>query len=48
MDPLAGMVTGIEYAASIKADVINMSLGATFDIAHAGKNNQGLGTLLSR
>ncbi|MGZ3357288.1 MAG: S8 family serine peptidase [Isosphaeraceae bacterium] len=41
------LVTGIEYAASIKADVINMSLGATFDVAHAGKNNQGLGTLLS-
>jgi subtilisin family serine protease len=41
------LVIGIEYAASIHADVINMSLGATFDIAHAGKNNQGLGTLLS-
>jgi lantibiotic leader peptide-processing serine protease len=41
------MITGIEYAASIKADVINMSLGATFDLAQAGKDNQGLGTLLS-
>jgi lantibiotic leader peptide-processing serine protease len=41
------LIIGIEYAASIQADVINMSLGATFDIAHAGKNNQGLGTLLS-
>lgn len=41
------LVEGIEYAASIHADVINMSLGATFDVAHQGKNNQGLGTLLS-
>jgi len=41
------LITGIEYAASIHADVINMSLGATFDVAHQGKNNQGLGTLLS-
>ncbi len=43
----AWLVTGIEYAVSIHADVANMSLGATFDIAHQGKNNQGLGTLLS-
>jgi subtilisin family serine protease len=41
------LIEGIEYAASIHADVINMSLGATFDVAHGGKNNQGLGTLLS-
>ncbi len=41
------IITGIEYAASIKADVINMSLGSVFDLAHAGKDNQGLGTLLS-
>lgn len=41
------LITGIEYASSIKADVINMSLGAVFDVAHAGKNNEGLGTLLS-
>lgn len=41
------VIAGIEYAAGIHADVINMSLGATFDVAHAGKNNQGLGTLLS-
>lgn len=41
------LVTGIEYAASIHADVINMSLGAVFDVAQGGKNNQGLGTLLS-
>ena len=41
------IIAGIEYAASIKADVINMSLGATFDLAHAGKDNQGLGILLS-
>jgi subtilisin family serine protease len=41
------VIAGIEYAASIQADVINMSLGATFDVAHGGKNNQGLGTLLS-
>jgi subtilisin family serine protease len=43
----AWLITGIEYAASIHADVINMSLGSVFDVAHAGKNNQGLGTLLS-
>ena len=41
------IIAGMEYAASIHADVINMSLGSTFDVAHAGKNNQGLGTLLS-
>lgn len=41
------IIAGIEYAASVKADVINMSLGATFDLAQAGKDNQGLGTLLS-
>jgi subtilisin family serine protease len=41
------VIQGIEYAASIHADVINMSLGAVFDVAHQGKNNQGLGTLLS-
>jgi lantibiotic leader peptide-processing serine protease len=41
------VIAGIEYAASIHADVINMSLGATFDVAQGGKNNQGLGTLLS-
>ena len=41
------VIAGIEYAAGIQADVINMSLGATFDVAHAGKDNQGLGTLLS-
>lgn len=41
------VIAGIEYAASIHADIINMSLGATFDVAHAGKDNQGLGTLLS-
>lgn len=41
------VVEGIEYAASIHADVINMSLGATFSVAQGGKNNQGLGTLLS-
>jgi subtilisin family serine protease len=41
------LITGIEYAASIKADVINMSLGSVFDVARAGKDNQGLGTLLS-
>jgi lantibiotic leader peptide-processing serine protease len=31
------LVTGIEYAASIHADVINMSLGAAFDVAQGGK-----------
>jgi len=41
------LITGIEYAASVKADVINMSLGVAFDLAQAGKDNQGLGTLLS-
>lgn len=41
------VIAGIEYASTIHADVINMSLGATFDVAHGGKNNQGLGTLLS-
>lgn len=41
------IIGGIEYAATIKADVINMSLGAVFDLAQAGKDNQGLGTLLS-
>ena len=41
------LIVGIEYAASINADVINMSLGAAFDVAHGGKGNQGLGTLLS-
>ncbi len=41
------VIQGIEYAAGIHADVINMSLGAVFDVAHQGKNNQGLGTLLS-
>ena len=41
------MIQGLEYAASIHADVANMSLGAVFDVAHAGKDNQGLGTLLS-
>jgi subtilisin family serine protease len=43
------IIAGIEYAAGprVKADVINMSLGSTFDLAHAGKDNQGLGTLLS-
>jgi len=41
------LISGIEYAVSIHADVVNMSLGATFDVAHQGKNNQGLGTLLS-
>jgi lantibiotic leader peptide-processing serine protease len=41
------MIAGLEYAASIRADVANMSLGATFDLAQAGKDNQGLGTLLS-
>lgn len=38
------LITGIEYAASIHADVINMSLGSTFEVAHSGK---GLGTLLA-
>jgi subtilisin family serine protease len=37
-------IMGIEYAASIHADVINMSLGSVFDVAHSGP---GLGTLLS-
>jgi len=43
------LIAGIEYAASptVRADVINMSLGATFDLAHKGKDNQGLGTLLA-
>lgn len=41
------IIQGIEYAAGIKADVINMSLGSVFDLAHAGKDNQGLGTLLA-
>lgn len=41
------IIAGIEYAASIKADVINMSLGSVFDVAQGGTNNQGLGTLLS-
>jgi subtilisin family serine protease len=41
------LITGIEYAASIHADVINMSLGAAFTVAQQGKNNQGLGTLLA-
>ena len=39
------VIAGIEYAASINADVINMSLGATFDRNNAGGG--GLGTLLS-
>lgn len=33
---------GIYYAASIRADVINMSLGATFDRINAGGGNNGL------
>lgn len=41
------IIQGIEYATSIKSDVINMSLGSVFDLAHAGKDNQGLGTLLA-
>ncbi len=41
------MIQGLQYAATIHADVANMSLGAVFDVAHAGKNNQGLGTLLA-
>jgi subtilisin family serine protease len=40
------LITGLEYVAGIHADVINMSLGATFNVAQQGKNNQGLGTLL--
>ena len=33
---------GIYYAASIRADVINMSLGATFDRINAGGGNSGV------
>jgi subtilisin family serine protease len=45
----ASIIAGMEYASgpAVHADVINMSLGATFDVAHQGKNNQGLGTLIS-
>lgn len=39
------VIAGIEYAASIHADVINMSLGATFDRINAGGG--GAGPLLS-
>lgn len=39
------LIQGIEYAASINADVINMSLGATFDRINAGGG--GLGPLLA-
>jgi subtilisin family serine protease len=41
------IIEGILYATSVRADVINMSLGVTFDVAHAGKDNQRLGTLIS-
>lgn len=45
----ASVIAGLEYASGplVHADVINMSLGATFDVAQGGKDNQGLGTLLS-
>jgi subtilisin family serine protease len=36
------ILQGIYYAASIRADVINMSLGATFDRINAGGGNTGL------
>jgi subtilisin family serine protease len=39
------IIAGIEYATSIHADVINMSLGATFDRNNAGGG--GLGSLIS-
>lgn len=39
------LIAGIEYATSINVDVINMSLGATFDRNNAGGG--GLGPLLS-
>jgi len=35
------VIQGIEYAASIDADVINMSLGATFDRINAGGGGAG-------
>jgi len=41
------LIEGLEYATGIHADVANMSLGAAFNLAQQGKNNQGLGTLLS-
>jgi subtilisin family serine protease len=41
------IIEGLEYATSIHADVANMSLGAVFNVAQQGKNNQGLGTLLA-
>jgi len=37
----ANVIRGIEYAASIGVDVINMSLGATFDRNNAGGNGGG-------
>ncbi len=37
----ANVISGIEYAASIGVDVINMSLGATFDRNNAGGNGGG-------
>ena len=36
------LFAGIYYAASIRADVINMSLGATFDRINAGGGNVGV------
>lgn len=39
------VIAGIEYATSIHADIINMSLGATFDRNNAGGG--GLGQLLA-
>jgi subtilisin family serine protease len=36
------LISGLEYTASINADVANMSLGAVFDVKHAGA-----GTLLA-
>ena len=36
------LISGIEYATSIHADIINMSLGATFDRNNAGGGGAGL------